>query len=107
MIFGAPNVPIVGVQILLEHQKQQRPPLGSSLCLVFGHQPVYPKLGYIFFFFFLSITTIVTCVFINPIGIITIIILKPCALNVEFQHFILRFNKIPLLCKYIARGDRG
>jgi hypothetical protein len=83
-------VAIVGVQILLEHQKQQRPPLGFSLCLVFGHQPVYPKLGYICIFFFLSIITIVTCVFINPTGIITIIILKPCALNVEFQHFILR-----------------
>jgi hypothetical protein len=27
MIFGAPNVPIVGVQILLEQQKQRRPPL--------------------------------------------------------------------------------
>jgi hypothetical protein len=25
---------------------------------------------------------------------------NPCALNVEFQHFILRFNKISLLCGY-------
>jgi hypothetical protein len=74
---------------------------------VFGHQPVHPNLGYICIFFFLSITTIVTYVFTNPTSIITIIILKPCALNVEFQHFIFRFNKIPLLCKYIARGDKG
>jgi len=29
-----------------------------------------------------------------------IISLQPCALNAEFQHFILRFNKISLLCEY-------
>ncbi len=34
----------------------------------------------------------------------TTITLKPCALNAEFQHFILRFNKISLLCIY--RGLR-
>jgi len=28
------------------------------------------------------------------------ITLEPCALNAEFQHFILRFNKISLLCRY-------
>jgi hypothetical protein len=31
---------------------------------------------------------------------VTIITLEPCALNDEFQHFILRFNKISLLCLY-------
>jgi hypothetical protein len=31
MIFSAPNAPIEGVQVLLEHHKQQSPPLGSSL----------------------------------------------------------------------------
>ncbi len=30
----------------------------------------------------------------------TIISLEPCALNTEFQHFMLRFNKISLLCRY-------
>jgi len=30
-IFSAPNAPIGGVQVLFGHQKQQRPPLGSSL----------------------------------------------------------------------------
>jgi hypothetical protein len=27
-------------------------------------------------------------------------VLEPCALNAEFQHFILRFNKIFSLCRY-------
>jgi hypothetical protein len=31
---------------------------------------------------------------------------QPCALNVEFQHFILRFNKISLLCRYHWKRDR-
>jgi len=30
----------------------------------------------------------------------TTVSVKPCALNAEFQHFILRFNKIALLCGY-------
>jgi hypothetical protein len=30
---------------------------------------------------------------------------RPCALNAEFQHFILRFNKISLLCR--DRWKRG
>jgi hypothetical protein len=30
----------------------------------------------------------------------TILTLRPFALNFEFQHFILRFNKISLLCGY-------
>ncbi len=30
----------------------------------------------------------------------TIITLEPCALNAEFQNFILRFNKKFLLCRY-------
>jgi hypothetical protein len=38
----------------------------------------------------------------------TIISLKPCAWNAEFQHFIMRFNKISLLCKYHWKeGTRG
>jgi hypothetical protein len=30
----------------------------------------------------------------------TIVTLEPCALNAEFQYFILKFNKISLLCRY-------
>ncbi len=36
----------------------------------------------------------------TPTCTTTIITLKPCALNAEFQRFILRFNKISLLCRY-------
>jgi ABC-type lipoprotein release transport system permease subunit len=50
--------------------------------------------------FFMSASIITTYVFIAPICITTIIIFEPCALNVEFQHFILRFNEISLLCGY-------
>jgi hypothetical protein len=40
------------------------------------------------------------------------IILKPCALNAEFQHFILRFNKIWVIplkegMRGESRGDKG
>jgi hypothetical protein len=39
---------------------------------------------------------------------ITVITLTPCALNVEFQHFILRFNKkFHYFADTTARGDRG
>jgi hypothetical protein len=40
------------------------------------------------------------CYICFPTCIITIISLEPYALNVQFQHFILRFNKISLLCRY-------
>jgi len=33
-------------------------------------------------------------------GTTTIICLEPCALNAEYQHFILRFIKMSLLCGY-------
>jgi hypothetical protein len=32
---------------------------------------------------------------------------EPCALNGEFQHFILRFNKISLLCRYQLKEGIG
>jgi hypothetical protein len=35
------------------------------------------------------------------------IYLEPCAFNVEFQHFIPRFNKTSLLCYLTQRGDKG
>jgi hypothetical protein len=38
----------------------------------------------------------------------TMITLEPCALDAEFQQFILRFNKFSLLWGYHSnRGDRG
>jgi hypothetical protein len=54
------------------------------------------KLKFILSFFFLSATYIST----TPKSRTTIITLEPCALNAEFQHFILRLNKISLLCRY-------
>jgi hypothetical protein len=48
--------------------------------------------------FFLSASTAATCIFTTPICTATIITLEPSALNV--QHFIPRFNKILLLCRY-------
>ncbi len=56
--------------------------------------------------FFMSASTPST--YLNaPTCTTTTISLKPYALNAEFQHFILRFNKISLLCKYHWRRDRG
>jgi hypothetical protein len=47
--------------------------------------------------FFLSASTVTTYIFTAPTCTTTIITLEPCALNAEFQHFILRFNKFSLL----------
>jgi uncharacterized BrkB/YihY/UPF0761 family membrane protein len=60
------------------------------------------KLSFILsvFPFILSLFTAVTYVFVTPTCTITIIILDPSPLNSEFQHFILRLNKISLLCVY-------
>jgi hypothetical protein len=41
-----------------------------------------------------------TYIFTAPTCTTTIITLELCALNGEFQHFILRFNEISLLCGY-------
>jgi hypothetical protein len=62
------------------------------------------KLSFILSFIFLSTSTTATYIFTAPTTVLT---LKPCALNAEFQHFILRFNKISLLCDTTQRGDRG
>ncbi len=40
-----------------------------------------------------STTAAATYIFTAPTCTTTIITLEPCALNAEFQHFILRFNK--------------
>ncbi len=50
--------------------------------------------------FFLSASIAATYIFTAPTCTTTIISLKPCALDAEFQHFILRYNKISLLCIY-------
>jgi hypothetical protein len=47
---------------------------------------------------FLSACSAATYIFTAPAYTTTIIILEPCALNAEFQHFIPRNNKISLLC---------
>jgi hypothetical protein len=51
-------------------------------------------------FFFLNASTPATYIFTAPTSKTTITTLEPCALNAEFQHFILRFNKISKLCEY-------
>jgi hypothetical protein len=55
--------------------------------------------------FFLSNSTADTYIFTAPNCTTTIISLELCALNAEFQHFILRFNKMSLLWAY--RWERG
>jgi hypothetical protein len=59
------------------------------------------KLSFIPSFLFLSASTAATYIFTAP-TCTTIIFtaLEPCALNAEFHHFTLRFNRIPLLCCY-------
>jgi hypothetical protein len=59
------------------------------------------KLSFIMsFLFFPSSSTAVTYIFTALTCTTTIISLEPCALNAEFQHFILRFDQILLLCGY-------
>jgi hypothetical protein len=43
--------------------------------------------------FFLSASIATTYILTAPTSTTTIITLEPCALNAEFQHFILKFNK--------------
>jgi hypothetical protein len=51
--------------------------------------------------FFLSASTPATYLFTAaPNCTTTIISLEPCALNAEYQHSILRFIKMSLLCGY-------
>jgi hypothetical protein len=68
------------------------------------------KLSFIlsfFFFFFLSASTATTYIFTGPTCTTDIITLEPCALNAEFQHFILRLIKFPYFADTTERGDRG
>jgi hypothetical protein len=51
------------------------------------------KLSFILFFF-PSTSAVAAYIFTPPTYTTIIITFEPCALNVEFQHFILRFNKI-------------
>jgi hypothetical protein len=52
-------------------------------------------------------STAATYIFIAPTSRTTIITLEPCALNAEFQHFILDFIKFPYFVDTTERGDRG
>jgi hypothetical protein len=57
--------------------------------------------------FFLSASTAATYIFIAPTSKTTIIPLESCTLNAGFQHLILRFNQISLLCRYHWRRGKG
>jgi hypothetical protein len=57
--------------------------------------------------FFLSASTAATYIFTAPNSTTTIISLDPCALNVEYQYFILRFIKISLLYGYHWKRGQG
>ncbi len=57
--------------------------------------------------FFLSTSTSATYIFTAPNCTTTIIILEPCALNAEYEHFILRFIKMSLLCRYFVKEGIG
>jgi hypothetical protein len=50
--------------------------------------------------FLLSASAATTEIFTAPKCTTTIISFEPCALNAEFQHFILRFIKMSILCRY-------
>jgi hypothetical protein len=54
-----------------------------------------------------SASSAATYIFSAPTCTTTIITLKPRALDAEFQHFILRFNKISLLCQYHWKTVEG
>ncbi len=56
--------------------------------------------GYNIIFASVFLSTSTTCIFTTPICTTTIITLEPCALNAEFQHFILRFILMFLLSQY-------
>jgi hypothetical protein len=56
---------------------------------------------------FLSVYTAVTYIFTTPTCTTTVITLEPCALNAEFQHFILKFNNFITLQIPLREGDRG
>jgi hypothetical protein len=63
-----------------------------------GTKLVFPpifggKLGFILSSLFLGASTAATYIFTAFICRTIIIVLEPCALNAEFQHFIPRFNK--------------
>ncbi len=56
-------------------------------------------------FFFLNSSITIVYIFIVPTYTTTKITLEPCVMNVKIQHFILRFNKISLLCRYQWKVD--
>jgi hypothetical protein len=54
--------------------------------------------------FSMSASTAATYIFIAPNCTTTIIGIEPRALNAGFQRFVLRFNKMSLLCLYHWNG---
>jgi len=65
------------------------------------------KLSFILSFLFLEcLHCTATFIFSAPTCTTTIITLEPCALNAEFQNFILGFNKLPYFADITERGDR-
>ncbi len=58
------------------------------------------KLSFIPSFLFPERPTIAAYIFTAPTCTTTIITLIYCALNAKFKHFVLRFNRISLLCRY-------
>jgi hypothetical protein len=72
----------------------------TSFFINFGDKTEFHPVFLFFLPFFVSTSTAATYFFTTPTCTTAIIALLPCALNAEFQHFILRFNNILLLCAY-------
>jgi hypothetical protein len=73
-----------------------------------GTQTSFPPIlvvNWVSFSCFLSACTAAIYIFTAPTCTTTIINTEPCALNVEFKHFIFRFYKISLLCGYHWKSE--
>jgi hypothetical protein len=66
------------------------------------------KLSFILSFLFPEFISAATYIFTAPTCTTTIVTLEPCALNAEFQHFLLRFNKNFLTLRIsLKEGTKG
>ncbi len=65
------------------------------------------ELSFTLSFLFCSASTVAAYIFTALTCKATIVSLQPCALNADFQHFILRFNKISLLYGYLWKKGLG
>jgi len=59
------------------------------------------------FLFIFNTSTIIAYIFTALTCKVVIIIFEPCALNANFQHFILRFNKFPYILNTLKRRVWG